>query len=191
MEWLDGQKWYFKIVFAAFGVSPTEAGFFENANKSNDEGQARVTVRNAIKPYLSMFEKNHTNKTIPEILQKEITGLKFKYFPHDHVQEKVEFEQHKWELENGALTINDYRKMQGKEPYEWGDEPFKKPGQETSFNFAGNPGNSANPDPNPNLDPKEDPDDDKDKDKDKDKSKLFKKRFEVFISGRNSNSGTA
>lgn len=186
MEWLDGQKWYFKIVFAAFGVSPTEAGFFENANKSNDEGQARVTVRNAIKPYLSIFEKNHTNKTIPEILQKEVTGLKFKYFPKDHVQEKVEFEQSKWEIENGAQTINEYRKSKGKEPVEWGDEPFKKPGSDTNFSFSGIPGNSGQ---EPNMNPKEDPD--KDKDKDKDKNKIFRKKFEVFMNGRNSNPGTA
>jgi len=165
LEWLDGQKWYSKIVFAAFGVSPTEAGFFENANKSNDEGQARVTVRNAIKPFLTLLEQQHTTRTIPEILQKEKSGLKFKYFPKDHVQEKVEFDQHKWELENGALTINDYRKLQGKEPYEWGDEPFKKPGQETSFNFGGLPNN--NPDETEEENPKK-PDKKEEKEEKKD-----------------------
>jgi len=180
MEWLDGQKWYFKIVFAAFGVSPTEAGFFENANKSNDEGQARVTVRNAIKPYLSLFEKNHTNKTIPEILQKEVTGLEFKYFPKDHAQEKAEFEQSKWEVENGAMTINDYRALQGKDPYEWGDEPFKKPGQETSFNFGGNQAGIPQDPSNPDLD---DLDDNQMKSL---RSQLYKKDFERFIDGRES-----
>jgi len=126
MEWLDGQKWYFKIVFAAFGVSPTEAGFFENANKSNDEGQARVTVRNAIKPYIEKLEKFVTNKIINEILQEENHGLEFKYLPKDHDQEKEEFEQNMKELDAGALTINEYRKTRGKNPVDWGNEPYTK-----------------------------------------------------------------
>ena len=170
LEWLEGQKWYFKIVFAAFGVSPTEAGFFENANKSNDEGQARVTVRNAIKPYLALIEKIHTRKTITEILQMEDSGLRYKYFPKDHAEEKIEFEQDKWEIENGAMTINEYRKKKGKETVEWGDEPLKKPGQETSFNFGGNP---MNPEDNP---PK---DKDTPKPKEPDKNDKFHKFLEL------------
>ena len=89
IEWLDGQQWSFKIVFAVFGVSPTEAGFFENSNKSNDEGQERVTIRNALKPYLKVFETAITSRIITEILQREDHGLKFKYKPRDHTLEKI------------------------------------------------------------------------------------------------------
>ena len=67
LEWLDGQQWYFKIVFAVFGVSPTEAGFFENSNKSNDEGQERTTIRNAVKPYLRVLSTTITKRIISEI----------------------------------------------------------------------------------------------------------------------------
>lgn len=137
LEWLDGQKWYFKLVFGVFGVSPTEAGFFENSNKSNDDGQERVTVRNALKPYFKLFENTINTRIIPEILQKEITGLKFKFITKDHVREKIEFEQNVKEMELGALTINDYRKSKGLEPYEWGDEPLRRPFNEDSFmNFG-------------------------------------------------------
>jgi len=128
LEWLEGQKWYFKLVFAVFGVSPTESGFFENSNKSNDEGQARVTVRNAIKPYLQLLENQHTTRTITEILQDENHGLKFKFLPKDHVQEQIEFEQQMIEIDHGALTVNEYRQFKGKDPVEWGDEqPNKAP----------------------------------------------------------------
>ena len=123
MEWLEGQKWYSKIVFASFGLSPVEAGFFENSNKSNDEGQERSTVRNAIKPYLKLLEDLHTSRTITEILQEENHGLKFKFFPKDHAIEKIEFEQDMKEIENNILTINEYRKKKGRKPVAWGDEP--------------------------------------------------------------------
>jgi hypothetical protein len=35
MEWLEGQKWYFHLVFGVYGVSPVEAGFHENVNQGN------------------------------------------------------------------------------------------------------------------------------------------------------------
>lgn len=140
LEWLDGQKWFFKIVFGVFGVSPTEAGFFENSNKSNDDGQERVTVRNALKPYMALFERAH-RQTLNEIFQRKDHGLCFKFFPVDQQAEKIEFEQDMKELEIGALTINEYRNKRGKDPVEWGNEPLRRPfNPENSFsNFGGNP----------------------------------------------------
>ena len=143
MEWLDGQKWYSKIVFACFGLSPVEAGFFENANKSNDEGQERSSVRNAIKPYLKLLEDIHTSRSITEILQDENHGLRFKFFPKDHAVEKIEFEQDMKELETGVMTINEYRKKKGRDPVEWGDEPLRKPMDPNMMGF--NPMNPRQP----------------------------------------------
>jgi phage portal protein BeeE len=54
MEWLEGQKWYFHAIFAAYGLSPQEVGFYENSNRSTGESQERVSVKNAIKPYLNL-----------------------------------------------------------------------------------------------------------------------------------------
>jgi len=133
LEWLEGQKWYFKLCFAVFGVSPTEAGFFENSNKSNDEGQERVTVRNALRPYFKLFESNVNNRLITEILQVEDHGLKFEYKPKDQVLEKIEFEQDMLELDHKTLTINEFRRKKGREDVEWGDEPVEKPGPFDSF----------------------------------------------------------
>ena len=165
LEWLEGQKWYFKIVFGVFGVSSTEAGFFENANKSNDEGQSRVTVRNALKPMMSKLERLHTNRTIVEILQDENNGLEFKYFPKDHVQEEKEFEQNMKKIENDVMTINEFRNMEGKDPVEWGDKPTEKPSM-----FGSNPMNN----PSNEID-------------DKNKTITYTKAFEVFLDRRNSN----
>ena len=173
LEWLEGQKWYFKLVFGAYGVSPDEAGFFENSNKSNDEGQEKVTVRNALKPYIQKIEQLHTTKTITEILGREDHGLCFKYFPRDHAVEKIEFEQAMQELDRGIITVNEYRKAQGKDEVEWGDEPLRKPfdpmEMENEMSFGDNQ-------PNPNKE---------------EQQQKFKKSFEVYMNGRDTNSNTA
>jgi HK97 family phage portal protein len=122
MEWLEGQKWYFHLVFAVFGVSPVEAGFHENVNQGNQAGQERVTVKNAIKPFLKLNEK-HMTKLISEILQKEDHGLVFRYKARDHAEEQIEHEQDMVEIDKGALTINEFRRKNGMDPVEWGDTP--------------------------------------------------------------------
>ena len=125
LEWLEGQKWYHKIPFALYGVSPEEVGYFENSNRATGESQEKVTVRNALIPYYRLFERNITNRIIPEILQMEITGLKFEYILTDNVKEKAEFDQDMKELENAALTINEYRVKRGRDKVSWGDEPYQ------------------------------------------------------------------
>jgi HK97 family phage portal protein len=183
LEWLDGQKWYFKIAFGVFGVSPTEAGFFENSNRSNDEGQERVTVRNAVKPYFKKLEQAINKRIITEILQKEDHGLKFEYKPKDHTLEKIEFEQDMQELDHGALTINEYRKKKGREVVDWGDDPLRRPFDPTSATAFSNFAGDGNPKPvPPNLDDLDE--NEKKKFLDKIQGELFKKEFEGYMNGK-------
>jgi HK97 family phage portal protein len=121
MEWLEGQKWYHWLVFAVFGISPVEAGFHENVSQGNTDGQERVTVRNGIKPDLSAGEQFVNKRIIPELLQKSIPKIEFKFFPKDHVREQIEFTQAMDELDRGVITINEYRQTKGLQPVEWGD----------------------------------------------------------------------
>ena len=125
MEWLEGQKWYFHLVFGAFGMSPVEAGFHENINQGNQAGQERVTVRNAIKPYLTLIEKGINRNLITEILQDSNPKLQFKFLPKDHAEEQIEFEQSMQEIQAGTMTINEFRKMKGRNPIEGGDDIAK------------------------------------------------------------------
>jgi len=164
MEWLDGQKWYFHLVFGIFGVSPAEAGFYEDVNRSAQEGQERVTVKNAIKPYFKVLETAITNNIIAELLKTEKPYLKFVFKPKDHQKEEIEFKQNMEELKNGTLTINEYRRMNGRDEVEWGDEPMK------SNPFGGGFGNESFPQENNSSEE----DDDK-------KDSMFKKNFEVFL----------
>lgn len=148
MDWLEGLRWFYKVPFGIFNVSPAACGFYEDSGSlnSDNEGKDDSTVRYAIQPYMKLFEDNISNRLLPEIWQQKLP-LKFKFILTDRSLEKAEFERDKAEMELGALTINDYRRKTGREPYEWGDEPLRRPfNPETSFmNFADR---QVNPRPN-------------------------------------------
>jgi HK97 family phage portal protein len=123
MEWIEGQKWYFHLIFGVFGLSPAEAGFHENVNRSTQEGQERISIKNALQPYLDLFAKKINREIIPELLQDPNPNIKLKFFPKDPYEEKMRFEQREREVKANMLTINEYRLEQGREPVEWGDSP--------------------------------------------------------------------
>jgi len=124
MEWLEGQKWYHWLVFAIFGISPVEAGFFQGVNQGNQEGQERISIKNGIKPYYHLIERALNKFIIPEILQIELPPIKFEYQPQDQVSERIEHEQDMGMLDRDVMTINEIRTKKGLKPVEWGDEPM-------------------------------------------------------------------
>ena len=123
MEWLDGQKWFFHLVFGVFGVSPVEAGFHENVNQGNQAGQERITVKNAIRPYIELLTEKTNKFIITELLQNEKPPVKLRFYPRDHAQEQIEHDQQMQEIDMGALTINEFRGIKGRDPVDWGDDP--------------------------------------------------------------------
>lgn len=143
MEWLEGQKWYFHLVFGAFGVSPVEAGFHENVNMGNTAGQERVTIRNAIKPFLQVLEDTINKFIMPELLQEEFPKLCFRFQPIDHGADITEFDQAMRELQSGTLTINEWRIKQGRPVIEGGDEPSNLAAQRQAQQALNNNPNNA------------------------------------------------
>ena len=68
MEILEAQKWYIKIVWMCFGVTPDEMGFTETSNRAIAEEQAKVLKRKALRPLLNIISHHLTNEIIPEFL---------------------------------------------------------------------------------------------------------------------------
>ena len=159
MEWLDGQKWYFHLVFAAYGLSPQEVGFYENSNKSTGESQERITIKNAIKPYLTLIEQKINREILPELLGTD--ELMFKWFPTDDAAEKIEHEQTMAKLNANVITINEIRAKEGLDPVEWGDQPMSMVMQDRMIE------NGTFDGKNGEENPKEERDDKKDRDKKK------------------------
>ncbi len=177
MEWLKGQQWYFHIIFAQFGMSPVEVGFHEGVNRSAEEGQERITVKNAIKPYLELFQNKINTDIITELLQDENPPIKWKYTPKDHSAEKIEFEQAMKEIELGTMTPNEYRKSRGRDDIEGGDETRQ---QQQSITFNGN--NDPNKPENAGKKDEKDKGKPKPAKPNKDKKTDFASKLEKFIS---------
>jgi len=169
MEWLQGQKWYFHLVFAVFGVSPAEAGFYEDVNRSAQEGQERVTVKNAIKPYLKMLENAINKSIIPEFFQEDDPPVKFEFKPVDHTEEQIEHTQAMDQLDRDVITINEIRQKKGMEPVEWGDVPLSSRNQVENVDI-----NSDN--------------DSAEMNNEETKYLPYTKAFEGFMNGRNTDS---
>lgn len=176
MEWLEGQKWYFHMVFAAYGLSPQEAGFFENSNRSTGESQERITIKNAIKPYLDLIAAKINREIIPDFLGHD--EVKFKWFLKDDAAEKIEHEQIMAKLNASVLTINEVRAMEGLDPVEWGDEPIAM-GMQQQFMDGQEQSDDEDDNPKDRDDKKEERDDNKE---DADEArKLYNKLFKGFM----------
>ena len=175
MQWLEGQKWYYHLVFGAYGFSPEEAGFFEDSNRSTSESQERVSMKNAIDPCLELNETKINREIIPEILQKPDIKIKFKFFSKDKQADKDKFEQQMIEIDKGCLTVNEYRVGKGQSEVEWGDTP----GTGSDEMFGQDPFSGMDFNQQVVGNPKKP--DDKDKDKDKEKPTKHQKRFEGYV----------
>ena len=135
MEWLDGQKWYFHVIFGAYGLSPQEAGFYEQSNRSTGESQERITVKNAIQPYLNLIASKINKEIIPELVGHD--ELKFIWDVADAAAEKIKHDQTMQLLQANALTINEVRGMEGFPDVPWGDQPFAFTQQERFVESGG------------------------------------------------------
>jgi HK97 family phage portal protein len=136
MEWLEGQKWYFHLVFGVFGLSPQEAGFYEDSNRATSESMERLSVRNAIRPYLKYLERVINKQILEDVgMYGSEVPFQFEFEMTDDTKEQLEHDQMMQKLQANVYTINEVRKIEGKETVEWGDKPFSMYQQEKSFEF--------------------------------------------------------
>jgi len=175
MQWLDGQKWYFHIVFGAYGLSPAEVGFYDDVNRASQEGQERVSVKNAIRPYLTLIQDKINREIIPEIIGHD--KIKFEWFPQDDQAEKLEHEQDMAKLNASVITINELRNKEGLDPVEWGDQPISMVMQDKAMEMQAELGDKEE-NPKDKDNPKKE---DKEEKKDDKTSKLYQKLFSSFM----------
>lgn len=171
MQWLEGEKWYFHLIFGAYGLSPAEVGFYDDVNRASQEGQERTTVKNAIRPYLVHIADKINREIIPELIDHK--ELEFRWFPKDDQAEKLEHEQTMAKLNANVITINEVRTMEGKEPVEWGDQPMAMAMQERAAEMMPDNGNKDNS--------KDNPKDKKKEEEKEDAKKLYQKLFTSFV----------
>ena len=123
---LETQQWYIKLIFACFGVTPSELGFTDDSNRATDVVQSEVFRRKAIIPKLDLLEYYFNRELVPEFGYDD---LWFEFVRKD-IQTELR-EQKLWEswLKNKQRTVNEWRSEHADlDPVAWGDEPNQSSG---------------------------------------------------------------
>jgi len=134
IQMIEKQKWYSKMVWAAFGVTATELGYTEDAaGMANQIVQSKVFRKKGVNPLLRMLEQAINKEVLPEFKysvsissgSRELALPKyvFRYSMFDIDEEKSKYELYKLQTENGLRTVNEVREEDGLDPVSWGDEP--------------------------------------------------------------------
>lgn len=128
MQWLDSQKFYMKLVMAAFGVTQGALGFTDELNKHSSDRQDIVFLRQGVLPKVKFIEDKFNADIIPEFFDGDEVPVRFKYLVEDVFASKEE--EAKWSqwVRDGRRTINEWRSERGLDPVSWGDEPYKSTG---------------------------------------------------------------
>jgi SPP1 gp7 family putative phage head morphogenesis protein len=120
LEFLETQKWYYTMVIGMFGLTPTELGITDNANRATSATQAEVTKRKGIRPMLRLLEKRICEEIIGELTQSPV---EFTFIYDDPSEKAARLTNWTAELNAGLKTINEVRNEMGLTPVEWGDLP--------------------------------------------------------------------
>jgi len=139
LELIQQQEWFGKMVWACFGVTPSELGYTENSNKATEIVQSNVFKRKAIYPLLRLIEYQINHEVVSEF---EYEGIEFKFDTYDVNEELKKTKLYEMQIKNGLRTVNEIRTNENLDEVEWGDEPPKnwQSGGNT-FNFP-NQGNA-------------------------------------------------
>lgn len=92
LEVLEQQKWFWKLVLACFGVTPSEMGFTEDSNRATEVVQQSVSKRRAVRPLLSLLEYHFNLQLLPEIDRTGKYEFKFVYNDIDEDMKKAQLE---------------------------------------------------------------------------------------------------
>lgn len=102
MQILEQQKWFIKLVWACFGVTPDEMGFTEDSNKAVAQSQSEVHKRKAVQPILDTLQYHYTTQILTEF--DPMGRLEFVFDDYDIDEETKKMALHQQELLLGIKT---------------------------------------------------------------------------------------
>jgi len=136
LELISQSQWFSKVLWACFGVTPSELGFTESSNRATEVIQSRVFRRKAIRPILKLLEYHINTEIIPEFengvvinagmkdedVVSGIDDVKFQFDMYDINEDLQKHELYQLQIRNKLRTPNEIREEQGLEPVEGGDK---------------------------------------------------------------------
>lgn len=122
MRFLEFEKWLLLKTCAVFDVQPEDIGFIENMTRATGETQQQAGAERGLIP-MANFIKSIYTKVIAEDFGAP--QLKFEWKGLQVVDDEFELDRNVKMLQNGALTINEWRVAQGLDPLK--EEAADKP----------------------------------------------------------------
>ena len=155
MQIIEKQKWYTKMVWACFGVTPVELGYTDDSSGSaNQIVQSKIFRKKAINPILRKLETMYNMQIVNEfgyygeittksgkIIRKPKYEIIFKKFDVDEERQKAELYKIQTEV---FRTVNEVRADEGLDPIDGGDEAPKKNNAQNNFTFGNQNDSSQN-----------------------------------------------
>jgi phage portal protein BeeE len=122
MQFMDYQMWLFRILVAAYEMSPQDLGMTFDINKATAEIQRDVSKGKGYGNMRCLLEEIFTQEIIWK--GKEYRDYMFHWDDIDLVDELKRAQV--WEIESrtGASSINEYRKEKNLDPIQGGIKPF-------------------------------------------------------------------
>ena len=124
LEFIKGQEWFAKIMWAIYKLTPSEVGFTDDIRATGAAMSAQGTIqkRKAILPLLRLLEQILNNQILNEISDRIV--LSFKYV--DKEQEALEDQMDFQKIQQGIMKINEYRARKKLGPsVPWGEKPLQ------------------------------------------------------------------
>lgn len=145
MEIIEQQKWFTKLVWSAFGVTPDEMGFTEDSNKAVSQTQGGVHKRKALKPLLKRIEYVVNSQLMPEL---DPSGkYEFCFEDYDIDEEVKKFGLYKLQVDMGVKTAEMVAEEEGINVQELKKQKDEQKKQEMEAAIQTNPGFLPEPKP--------------------------------------------
>lgn len=140
---IEKQQWFTKLVWACFGMSPSEVGFTEDVNRATAIAESSSVKRKILKPMMMMLEYYFDTQVInalPCVKGKYEDLIHFEFDRTDLGFEKAERDVLWGDYDRGLITLNQFLEKVGLPAVANGD--VRKGDASAGMNFGQNVGNT-------------------------------------------------
>lgn len=102
LEIITQAKWFIRLLWQMFGLSPDEMGDTETSNRSTGDTQTKNALRKGYTPYMNLLEYNFTRNILTEFDSGELFEFKFDDSDPDAFKQKLDIAEQ--ELRMGIKT---------------------------------------------------------------------------------------
>jgi len=112
---IEEQEWFYRLVAAAFGISPQELGLIEDVNRSTAESQESITHKRVTSKVANTIGQALTQQALPKFdLWTQLDApFRIEWRFSDPAQERAQEAHAREQYQAGLMTYREYREAVG------------------------------------------------------------------------------